>query len=92
MPKTKPPPDAYKLGSADLIHSPGIYRFALHGYKTGFPPGPDYFIGLIHEGWSVPKDVIKKAFDGKLPVDIDDLGASVTIHLNIDPNPNKKGT
>jgi len=80
MPESK----IYGLTSAELIHSPGIYRFALHGYKTGLPPGKDYFVNLIHVGWGVPTDVVESAFKGEIKVTIDDPGALVVI------NPNEK--
>lgn len=60
----------YILGSSQLFHAPGIWRWAVNGYK--FPRDRAALRKVIVEGWRIPPEVAHDALMGKIPVVVTD--------------------
>jgi hypothetical protein len=62
--------ETYRLGSAEMIHAPGIVRWAVNGYR--FPKDRKILVRLIADGWNIPDDAAIALLSGASPYVIED--------------------
>jgi hypothetical protein len=53
----------YNLQSANMMHAPGIVRWAMAGYQIDNDPK---MVTLVAKGWNIPAKVVKKLLSGKV--------------------------
>jgi len=59
----------YRLGSAPMIHTPGMVRWAVNGYA--FQSDRKYLTNIFTEGWGIPADAAKKLLSGRVPYTVE---------------------
>jgi hypothetical protein len=75
-----------RLGSSPLIHTPGIFRWAQHGYK--FKEDRQRMINIFVEGYGLTKKCANDILSGRVPVEIDEESGTVSFaHPNPSNNP-----
>lgn len=57
----------YTLTSTEMIHTPGIFRWAQTGYNTSRGREKDYFVNILVQGYSLPENVADGLLSGRIP-------------------------
>lgn len=57
----------YRLGSSSMVYAPGVFRWALNGYKFNSPLDRKVSVRVLVEGWSVPRAAAIAVLSGKVP-------------------------
>ena len=71
LPRTEEPELALtKLRSAAFVYAPGLFRWAVNGYK--FPEDRNYVITVIASTWSLTRRCAEDLLSGKTPHTIED--------------------
>ena len=65
-----------RLTSTSLMHTPGILRWAQHGYK--FKSDRKRMLDLFIDGYGLTKECATDLLSGKMPVEIDEDSGTVT--------------
>lgn len=59
----------YRLGSAPMIHTPGMLRWAINGYA--FESDRDYLRTIFTEGWGIPAPAAEALLSGAVPYTVE---------------------
>ncbi len=62
-------PTTYRLASSGLIHTPGIVRWAMNGYR--FPRDRNVMLKIIREGYGIPTPAAKALLSGAAPFTVE---------------------
>ncbi len=57
----------YRLTSVPLVHTPGLFAYAMQGYRTSKGKGRTPFINIFAEGYSLDRKVVIGLLSGKIP-------------------------
>ena len=59
----------YRLGSAPMIHTPGMVRWAINGYH--FKADRKYLTNVFTSGWGIPREAAQALLSGKVPYTVE---------------------
>jgi hypothetical protein len=65
-----------RLTSTSLMHTPGILRWAQHGYK--FKSDRKRMLNLFMQGYGLTKECATDLLSGAMPVEVDEDSGTVT--------------
>jgi hypothetical protein len=62
----------YRLTSTQMVHAPGIVRWAIHGYQTGDEKDKLAMVKVLASWKSVPTGLIFDLLEGKTTFTVED--------------------
>lgn len=60
----------YKLGSAPMMHAPGVFEYLRCGYISSRGKERAKFVKVLSEGWSIRKEIATRLLSGKLDYEV----------------------
>lgn len=58
---------SYKLVSHPMVHTPGMLKYCMAGYRTSRGRGRSPFIKIFHEGYGLDRKLTVGLLSGKIP-------------------------
>lgn len=62
-------PKTYRLGSSEMVHAPGVVRWAVNGYA--FTKDRPYLRRVFIDGWGLPSAAADALLSGKVPYTVE---------------------